>query len=97
MNRDEIKKNVEKLLELDAKCRESDEWLVYRYIRDIQGIKIFIPFEQFTRLVKFGSVTRVRRHLQNVENKYLPENPAVRRHRKISEDDWKRWVRKQGG
>jgi hypothetical protein len=94
VDRDLIKKNVFELLKNDERTRNDDRWLIYRYIRDIQKINIFIPFEDFKRMIPFESVSRCRRHIQNNDKVFLPTDQKVREHRQISEEDWLAWVRK---
>ena len=78
-----IKKAVEVLMEADERCRNDDHWLVWRFIRDIQGINMFIPFEDFKKMASFESITRARRYIQNTDGKFLPtEETQVRRTRK---------------
>lgn len=93
--RDEIKQNILKLLREDERCRNSDKWLIYRYLKDVQGIPIYMPFQDFERMVSFESVTRARRHVQNNDGMFLPSDPEVRRRRDISEESWIRWARKR--
>lgn len=72
-----IKANVERLMAEDERCRNDDKWLWYRYVREIQGIKLFIPFDQFEKMVTFETITRCRRKIQNTEGRYPPTKKTI--------------------
>ena len=78
----------------DQKCRNSDKWLVWKYLRDKAGINIFIPFEDFERMPSFESIRRIRQYIQNTEKKFLPTDPKVRIERKVNEEEWREWLTK---
>lgn len=41
------------------------------------------------------NVKRVRAKIQNEEGKYLPTDPKVRKARRINEEKWNEWVKKE--
>ena len=58
--KDSIREGIIELMKNDQKCRNSDKWLVWKYLRDKAGINIFIPFEDFERMPSFESIRRIR-------------------------------------
>lgn len=93
-SKDTIRKGVMRLMRNDERCRNDDKWLIFRYIKDIQNIKIFMPFAQFENMVSFESVRRIRQTIQNTEGKLLPTDPEVRIARMINEQAWLDWLGK---
>jgi len=61
---------VEKVLKEDVRAREDDKWLTWRVMREFTDI--FIPFEDFSRIPCFESVSRIRRFIQNGEGRFQP-------------------------
>jgi hypothetical protein len=80
------KELVERFLAEYPKCRNSDKELVYRVWSEGQGVRLYIPFAEFERLIPIESITRARRIVQNKERKYLPTDSDVIRRRRIKEE-----------
>lgn len=92
--KDTIRLGVLKLMREDERCRNDDKWLIWKYLRECAGVKIFIPFKQFDKMPSFESIRRIRQHIQNTEGKLLPTVAHVRRERRISFAAWKEWLNK---
>ena len=71
MNLDRIKDNVEKLMAIDPKTRDSDIWLIIRYWQEVQGLNCFIPYDKLNVITSPESIRRVRQKIQE-EGKYPP-------------------------
>jgi hypothetical protein len=80
-----VKAIVEFLLKSDERCRNDDKWLTYRVFRYFT--KIYIPFEDFSKIPAFETVKRTRAYIQNVEKKYIPTdlNVLAKRQRREQE------------
>lgn len=91
--RNSIEDGVRKLMSEDDRCREDDKWLIWKYVRNIDGIDLFIPFEDFDKMTSFESITRIRRRIQNDDNELLPLSEDVRKQRGISEEEWREWAK----
>lgn len=92
MEKDTIRSGVLRLLKEDERCRNDDKWLIWRFLREEAGVRIFIPFEQFRDMPSFESIRRMRQHIQNTEQKLLPTDPEVRTARRISQLEWRNWL-----
>ena len=53
---------VRDLMRQDERCRNDDKWLTYRTMRKFTDIKI--PFEDFSKIPSFESISRCRRKIQ---------------------------------
>jgi len=80
---------VETLLKEEVRCRNDDKWLCYRVIRHFT--KAYIPFEDFSKFPSFETISRVRRKVQNDEDKYLPTDPEVLLKRRLRSQDVALW------
>jgi len=83
-----VKDKVKSLLEKDLRCRNDDKWLIWRYIRDVDKIDIYIPFDKFAEMTSFESIRRARAIVQNVDHELLPTNPDVIKRRGIKQQEW---------
>lgn len=92
--RDTVRKGVLEILENDERARNSDAWLIWRFIREKDGIDMFIPFEDFEKMTSFETIRRIRQHIQNTEHKILPTDVKVRNERNISYQEWVEWLRR---
>ena len=86
-----VKEIVEFLLKTDERCRNDDRWLTYRVFRYFT--KIYIPFEDFSKLPAFETVKRTRAYLQNVEKKFPPTDEKVKEKRQRREREVKEVLR----
>lgn len=91
-NKDTIRTNIIKFMKEDDRCRNDDKWLIFRYVREVQKIDIYIPFEDFKRMIPFESVRRIRALIQNTEKKFLPTDPEIRKRRLINDQEWREWL-----
>lgn len=80
------KEGVESLLANDERCRNDDLWLILRYWESMQHITLQIPFDQLSAMTSAETITRVRREIQNKENKYLPTKADVLIKRRIRQE-----------
>lgn len=69
------KELVLELLEREERCRNDDKWLTFRVMQHFT--KIYIPFEDFSKIPSFETVKRTRAIIQNKEGKYQPTSPEV--------------------
>lgn len=69
-----VSKIVRLLLEEDERCRNDDKWLTYRVMRFFTNI--YIPFEDFSKLPSFESVSRCRRKIRE-SGEFLADDPVV--------------------
>ncbi len=97
MKRSKIREGVISLMQNNERCRNDDKFLIWKFLRDVAGINIYIPFEDFARMPSFESIRRIRAHIQNKEGTLLPTDEKVRRARRINEVEWRAWLAKQGG
>lgn len=93
---EEIKKVdviVRKLLASDVRCRNDDKYLTYCVMRHFT--KIYIPFEDFSKMPAFETVKRTRAKIQNVEGLFLPTDDSVLRKRQGREKEFREWAVKK--
>jgi hypothetical protein len=86
---------VDKLLENENRCKNSDKWLIYRVLEEIcseKGEKLFIPWTLFDEFPSYESISRCRRKIQNDEQRHLPTDQEVIDRRKIRKDVFKEWA-----
>lgn len=80
---------VERILKEDDRARNDYKWLLYRVYQEVaheQGSNIFIPFEIFNKLPSPETVSRCSRHIQNDQQKYVPdESTGINRCKKQNE------------
>ena len=81
---------VEDLLEKEERCRNDDKYLTFKVMQKFT--KIYIPFEDFSKIPAFETVKRCRAKIQNKEKRFLPTDPEVRKKRRIREEDFKEWA-----
>lgn len=71
-----VKEIVLDLLASDARCRNDDKWLIWRYLtKDVVDVPMdyhFMDFKMFERSPSFETITRVRRRIQNVDKMFPP-------------------------
>ena len=71
---------IEKILAEDSLARESDKWLTYKVLQEIanlNGEKIFIPFNIWDKLPSFETIRRERATIQNKEKRFLPNGETL--------------------
>lgn len=91
---DSLRGRVKRLLKTDAKCRDSNKWLIYTVLQEIakeNGQKIFIPFELFDKFPAYGSITRVKRKLKE-EGEVPLGDPEVEKTSRNYEEQVRRWA-----
>lgn len=86
------------------KARDSDSWLtckiwaVYfpsRIVRDEKGKNPMVRLEDILDLPREDHIKRIRAIVQNEEGKYLPTTLEVVKQRKINEEAWHAYLKKQ--
>lgn len=104
-----IKDRVEAILKDNLKARDDDAYLTVLYwvtytpqfiredpntlTREGKPKKFLYLSDIIENLPREDSIRRVRAVIQNVEKKYLPTTPEIRKRRKIAEEDWLNWAR----
>ena len=73
-----------KILETDVRARNDDKWLCYRVISHFT--RVFIPFEDFDKFPSFETISRVRRTIQNKENRFLPDDDISEKREQRKDD-----------
>jgi hypothetical protein len=84
---------VKQVLEEDVEARNNDKWLILMIWQKMQGIKVFIPYQQVNDLIPAETITRCRRKIQNTNGEYLPTDPDVIKKRNIKQAAILNWVR----
>lgn len=79
------KELVEQILKTDQRARNQDMWLCLMVWQKLQHIKVFIPYNEISRMIPAETIRRCRQKL-NEEGKWLPTDPAVAIHRKVREE-----------
>lgn len=69
------KQVVEEILKIHPEARNSDQWLIYWFIKHYCP-RIYIPFEEIKKIPNPCNAQKLRQIIQNKEGKYLP-NPRV--------------------
>lgn len=91
----QVQETVRNVLSSCPLARNSDKWLVLKVweieaadydIKDGQTVKWHIAAICLPYLTTPETITRLRRHIQNVEGKYLPTDPEVIKQRRIKEE-----------
>ena len=89
-----VKQRVEALLAKYPYTRNDDVYLILLYWwiyhpEFRKYLKRFIPPDVAKKLTPPESIRRARAYIQNVEHKYLPTDPKVRRKRRQKEETWR--------
>lgn len=90
MNLKTVTDNIRYLLGNSEKARNSDNYLIYLYIKDILGIPLI--YELFEKFPSFESITRARRKIQ-AEGYFLPTELSVIQARKKEQEKYKQWAK----
>lgn len=80
---------VENILKTDQRSRNDDKWLIYKVVREIT--KIYIPFEDFTKIPSFETITRARRFIQKEDKTLWPTDPKVKERRGLRESEFRQY------
>ena len=91
----DLRKKVEDMLAKSERSRNSDQFLTIKLwvehypeaIKVIDGEKM-IKLNDIMLLPREDNVKRIRAIIQNVEHRFLPTDPDVRKKRGISEHIW---------
>ncbi|MHA1286019.1 MAG: hypothetical protein ACTSPB_01325 [Candidatus Thorarchaeota archaeon] len=93
---DTVKDQVRRLMIQYPLTRDNDLLLIFTYLEKHMGLKM-PPLEQ--RHLNYGgicgTIMRVRRTIQNTDKVLLPNSAEVRRQRRIKEEDFREWARRQ--
>ena len=89
-----LKEVVEKILRVDTRARDDDLWLYLQVLKE-QGHKIFINWDELDSMPRPESVSRVRRAIQNNEQRYTPKEEIVQRRAKLREESIGLWRNSQ--
>ena len=101
--RSTLKHQVEEILKEFPETRNSDItlmiklWEVYypKYVRKGASGEMGVWLKDLYELPQEDNVKRVRAIFQNDLNQYLPDDPQVRKQRKVNEEKWLDFVRVQ--
>lgn len=74
---------VLEILDRDIRSRNDDKYLTYMVMR--RFTKIYIPFEDFSKIPAFETIKRCRAKIQNKLNLYPPTEPEVIKKRSARE------------
>jgi len=85
-----LKNLVENILKKDERARNDDLWL-YLQVLISQGHKIYINFDELESMPKPESVSRIRRQIQNNENKFTPDEYTQRKRQRNYEESKELW------
>lgn len=99
MSKVKLETQLRAILKEDERSTNSDIRLTQMHwyrnhrhaIRMIDG-EPFINLKRLYDVTSQDSIKRVRAHIQNDLNEYLPTDPAVRKKRKISEQAWQEYL-----
>ena len=92
---DTVKDRVEHILANHDLARENDLFLIFLYLKKFMGLKMPpLKKDHLNHASVCESVRRVRQKIQNEDNLFLPNDPAVRKRRRIKEEEWREWVLK---
>jgi len=88
-----MKQEVREILIKNESSRGNDLLLICLYLKEHLGVK-FEPLtaSQLRHGGVCGTVSRIRREIQNKDGVLLPQSPAVRKQRRINEDRWRDWA-----
>ena len=89
-----IKSQVERLMLIDQRTKECDNWLVLSFLREI-GVNIDLNYAQAKALPSFELITRTRRKLQETKEEALQSSPRVQEKRSKAENKFKKKYRRQ--
>ena len=90
---DTVKKQVRKIMVDHPSTRDNDLLLIFTYLEKHMGLKM--PRLEIRHLNYggiCGTVSRVRRKIQNEDKVLLPNSQVVRRQRRIKEEDYRKWA-----
>jgi len=101
--RNELKNKILAILKQYPQARDSDQWLTLQIwctyypsrIKADENKKRYVYLRDVLDLPREDHIKRIRAIIQNEEGKYLPTTLEVARKRKISEEDWREYVKRQ--
>lgn len=73
------------------KLRDNDKLLIFYYWKHMDGFEGYLDDQRILSLTSSGTITRVRRRIQNEYGLFLPKNEEVIRARKISQTAVRDW------
>jgi hypothetical protein len=97
--RNKIKDRVYLLLEMYPETRNCDATLTAKYWMKHErkllrlGEIVTVPLIHLPYMTPQDAISRVRRKIQNEENRFWPTDPNVAKRRNINMESWKEWAR----
>lgn len=95
----ELEKQVITVLKTDERSRNDDIrltqvlWYLFYKSRLIhQNNEYLVRIDDLFTLPREDHISRIRRKIQNDRGEYLPTDPAVRKKRSISTEDWQKYL-----
>ena len=79
MSSETLQELIMQILEEDERARDDDLWLTWRVYNRIS--RVFIPFEDFKKLPRPESISRIRRFIQNTLGLYPGKRQMQRLHK----------------
>jgi hypothetical protein len=80
-----LKSVVPRVLKKDERARDDDLWLYLQVLKE-QGHKIFINWDELSVMPRPESVSRIRRTIQNDEQKFTPSDDTYDRRKKLNRE-----------
>jgi hypothetical protein len=80
-----LKSIVSRILKRDERARNDDLWLYLKVLEE-QGHKIFINWDELDVIPRPESVSRIRRTIQNNEQKFTPDDETFNRRNKLNKE-----------
>lgn len=82
-----VKAVVESVLSEDMRARSSDKWLILLVLRRL-GYKIYLDYNEMTKMPSFESIRRSRQKLQEA-GRFLA-SPSIQAQRAVNEEEMRR-------
>ena len=80
-----LKSIVNRILKRDERARNDDLWLYLEVLKE-QGHKIFIDWDELSVMPRPESISRIRRFIQNNEQKFTPDDETFNRRNKLNKE-----------
>ena len=80
-----LKSIVSRILKKDERARDDDLWLYLQVLKE-QGHKIFIDWDELSVMPRPESVSRIRRTIQNEEQKFTTSDDTYDRRKKLNKE-----------
>jgi hypothetical protein len=89
-----LKELVTRILRKDERARNDDLWLYLQVLKE-QGHKVFIDWDELSVMPRPESISRVRRMIQNNEQKYTADEENYQRRANLRAESIDLWRNSQ--